>query len=72
MKKLIFLLLAMVLTACASGQPDTLQTEISFGPSTETTPPKPSAAAEKHREICDLVDAVAQKYGAMGVQVAVV
>lgn len=72
MKKLIFLLLAMVLTACASGQPDTLQTEISFGPSAETTPPKPSAAAEKHREICDLVDAVAQKYGAMGVQVAVV
>lgn len=72
MKKLLFLLLAMALTACASGQPDTPQTEISFGPSGETTPPKPSVAAEKYREICDLVDTVAQKYGAMGVQVAVV
>lgn len=69
MKRVFLALLALLLTACAPGQPGTLQTEITFG-----APPKtiPSAAAENYPEICRLVDTVAKKYGAMGVQVAVV
>ena len=69
MKKMLLVALALLLTACAPGQPDTPQTEISFSPPPEM---KPSIAAESYQEICKCVDAVAQKYGAMGVQVAVI
>ena len=69
MKKMLLVALALLLTACAPGQPDTPQTEISFSPPPEM---KPSIAAESYQEICKCVDAVAQKYGAMGMQVAVI